>query len=253
MPRLGAVPYLNARPLTLDLAGDPALSETLTFAAPSALAGHMRAGRLDAALLPSAFLLSSSGDAGTGPEMWAVDGVGIGSDGPVRSVLLFCRRKPAKVRSFAKDPDSLTSNALARILLEEASGASPVSAPPAKADAVLAIGDRALQGLPGPWEEILDLGEAWKRLTGLPFVYALWILGAPEADLARRLRQAAARGQDRERLEAIAGKEGPRLGLSPAEALSYLQDNIRYALGERERAGLRDFLRRLGGREPTWI
>lgn len=247
MPRLGAVPYLNAKPLTLDLEGDPAFR--LTYSPPSALALEMRAGRLDAALLPSAFLLTP-GDAGTG--IWAVDGVGIGSDGPVRSVLLFCRRKPAGVRSFAEDPDSVTSNALARILLQEASGTTPVPAPAAEADAVLVIGDRALQPLPGPWEGILDLGEAWKRLTGLPFVYALWILRTPDENLARRLRQAAARGREGKRLEALAAVEGPRIGLAPAEALGYLTDNIRYSLGARERAGLLEFLRRLGGREPAW-
>ena len=227
MLKIGSVPYLNARPL---LAGLSALPEaSLLLLPPARLAGELRAGRLDAALLPVFEPLSHRG-------YRVVDGAAIASDGPVRSVLLYCRVPPAKVRLLAPDPDSLTSNALARILLSERTGAKPREAPPETADAVLAIGDRALRGLPGDWAEILDLGEAWKALAGLPFVYALWTLGpgAPEgtADL---LRRAARRGTAD--LPAAVRDSGFPEGL----ALDYLRSALCYGLGERERAGLSAF------------
>jgi predicted solute-binding protein len=109
-----------------------------------------------------------------------------------------------------------------------------------RCDAALLIGDTALfldhsaRGLTK-----IDLGEAWTRLTGLPFVWAFWA-GRPDAlsseDVAELI---AARNRGVVASDEIAAEYcGPaRASLGQA----YLRDNIRYSLGDREQAGLRHF------------
>jgi chorismate dehydratase len=202
---------------------------------------------MDAALIP-AFAL------GDEPGTRAVAGVAIGSDGPVRSVLLYCRRRPGEIRHWAPDPDSLSSNALVLILLAERYGLHPGTASREEADAVLVIGDPALKGLGGSWQEVLDLGEAWRALTGKPFVYAVWAIreGVDAPGLPDLLREAKRNG--------VAALAASGYGLLPPAELDYLRHAIRYDLGEREREGLDLFLgkaRRLGllseDPEPVWI
>ncbi len=250
--RAGAVPYLNARPLTARLAGDPRIAGGLLQAEPIVLAREMAAGRLDFALLPAFAALS-----GQGP-LKAADAVAIGSDGPVGSVLLYARRPLGSLRTLAEDPASMSSNALVRILLAESHGVRPARARPDEADGVLVIGDAALKPLPGSWETVMDLGQAWRDLTGLPFVYALWAGPGLEEASAGVLREAAGRGlEDR---ETIARAGAAELGIPPATALDYLMHRIRYELGERQREGLRAFARMIRAHglsqethEPAWI
>ena len=245
-PRVGAVSYLNARPLTACL--DLGMRE----APPSSLADDLAAGRLDLALLP-AFSVLALGDL----DLKAADGVAIGSDGPVGSVLLYSRRPAGRIRTLAPDPASRSSNALVRILLAERHGLKPSEAPAEEADAVLVIGDAAMKPLPGAWEDVMDLGAAWKGLTDLPFVYALWAGPKLDSEMAARLRLAAERGL-RERPR-IAREAAGALGLEESRTLDYLTHNIRYGLGEREHEGLRAFARMIRShglmadpREPAW-
>ena len=82
MLRLGSVPYLNARPLLSGLSGRPGIS--LLLLPPARLAAELREGSLDAALVPVLAPLTRTG-------YRLVEDLGIVSDGPVRSVLLYCR------------------------------------------------------------------------------------------------------------------------------------------------------------------
>lgn len=256
-PRLGSVPWLNAAPLTDGLRG---LGCAVSTSLPSAIATEVRAGALDFGLVPAFEVLARPG--------WsAVEGVAIGSDGPVRSVLLHCRRDPSRIRRLRLDPASLSSNALALVVLAERHGIRPEILPAGDPDAVLVIGDPALRGLPGPWEAVVDLGAAWRDLTDLPFVFAVWATrtGHPGATRPGRveatadlLREATRRGLGR--LDAIAAAEGPPRGLSPEAALAYLRDAVRYTLGPRERAGLAAFSRLLkahglleASHDPDWL
>ncbi len=247
--RAGAVPYLNAKPLTSGLAASTVLD--LREEAPSLLAAELAEGRLDLALLPAFAVLAR-------PGLKAADGIAIGSDGPVRSVLLYSRRPLASLRTLAPDPASMSSNALVRILLAEIHGVRPAPAAPQEAEAVLVIGDAAMKPRPGNWEAVLDLGEAWRSLTGLPFVYALWAGPALDAATGEILRTAAHKGlEDR---PGIARREAAALGLDEAETLTYLTRHIRYELGGRQHAGLRTYaglLRSHGllesALEPAWV
>jgi chorismate dehydratase len=235
---VGAVQYLNTRPLVHGLA---ASGVTLSYDLPSRLADRLAAGELDVALIPSIELFR-------GDQYRVVSDACIGCRGPVMSVKLFFRTAPERVQSLAVDEGSRTSATLARILLAERFGVEPrVEVLPigagvgqTSADAVLLIGDRALSMPPGEasFQLIWDLGDEWCRWTQLPFVFAVW---AARASLdARSIEPLLARARDsgRSNLAAIAAAEAAGHGLTVPQCLSYLRDNLHYELGSAEREAL---------------
>src|SRR5688572_13368045 len=178
--RIGCVPYLNAKPL-IDWFHEPECDAdaVVEYEVPSRLAVRLREGSLDVGLLSTFELFEN-------PGLTLLPGISISADGPVKSVRLFSKVPFERIESVALDTSSLTSTALIRILLSELYGAYPEyesHAPDLEAmlqrhDAALIIGDLRLFETPA--EYVMDLGEAWKRLTGMPFVYAAW-LARPEA------------------------------------------------------------------------
>jgi chorismate dehydratase len=239
--RVGAVSYLNARPLTLCLA-DLAPHADVMVDLPSRLADDLAAGRLDVALVPSIEFFRN-------PGYVIVSDACVACDGPVRSIKLYGRVPVERVRTLALDEGSRTSAAMTRVLLKERFGLEPeleqlpigASLEHAAADAVMLIGDRAMLPVQGPFEFVWDLGEQWSRWTGLPFVFAMWI-ARPNVDLDRMDQVlAAARDEGVRRWEDIARREAPLLGIPEEECRSYLRDNLRFRLGEREREGLETF------------
>jgi chorismate dehydratase len=254
MLRVGTVPYLVALPLTEGLAADPRVA--LTAAEPSRLARGLADGSLDVALASSVL-------AAAPPRLPLLrDGPLIASRGPIRSVLLFTRpelRAPREVRRWIADPASRTGRALCGILLRElwearaerveaAAGADPFDAADAcRADAVQLIGDAALRACAErPEWRPHDLGEAWRTLTALPFVYAGWI-GRDEGCLtaaAPALEQAAARGLGR--LDSLAREHGPRHPLGAEFVRRYLTVDLVWRLPRATLdASLAEFDRRL--------
>lgn len=247
--KLGAVPYLNAKPLIYAWEREPQEEVELIYDVPSQLAKRLKKGELDAALLSSLVGLAETG-------FEPVPGLGIASWGAVQSVKLFCRVDLRQVRRVALDTSSLTSAALTKILLQERFGLTPtyLDHPPdlaamlQQADAALLIGDPGLAqhlqgaaGLTSGIREVLDLGQAWTEWTGLPFVFALWTARTESlsASLAQALQAAARAGQAA--IPEIAQAESARLGLSVEVCEHYLRHVIVYELGETEQAGLRRF------------
>lgn len=242
--QVGAVQYLNTRPLVYDL---PALAPQidLHYDLPSRLADRLAAGELDVALIPSVEFFQRR-------DYVIVSDACIACRGPVWSVKLFFRRPPQQVRTLALDEGSRTSAALARVLLAERYGIYPELSPlplgaglsEAQADAVLLIGDRAMHAPAAEWADVWDLGDEWRRWTQLPFVFAMWVAraGVPLEPVEAAL--SASRDRGVEALEQIAAAEAPRVGLSRPECLGYLRDHLYFYLGEREWAGLELFYRR---------
>ncbi|RPI49085.1 MAG: hypothetical protein EHM55_24445 [Acidobacteria bacterium] len=241
MIRLGAVSYLNTRPLVhgLDRQAD---RFSLRFDVPARCAELLHANDVDLGLIPSIEY--------PGHGYRIVPGVSIASDGPVASVAVFSKVPTEQIRSIALDTSSRTSIALLRVLCARWFAIEPrlVGMPPdlarmvAECDAALVIGDNALftdheaLGL-----EKVDLGEEWTGMTGLPFVYAFWA-GRPgvvgPADTAA-LQQARDEGIT---ATATIGRQSfPESADRAARADLYLRENVKYALGEAEVAGLRRF------------
>ena len=88
----------------------------------------------------------------------------------------------------------------------------------------------------------IDMGEAWREMTGLPFVYAAWTgrPGAVTRDDVEAL--AAAQAEGVAHVQEIAAEYAPGDASRQARAARYLRDNVRYGLGEPERRGLQLFL-----------
>jgi chorismate dehydratase len=242
--RLGAVGYLNARPLVYDLDRSPRFA--LRFDLPAACATLLHEGTIDVGLIPSIEYLR-------GPRTYEiVPGPAIASRGPVASVALYTKLEPRDIRSIAMDTSSRTSVALATVLARRAFGIAPrvVGMPPdldamlAQADAALLIGDVALF-LDHASRSVtkIDLGELWRTMTGLPFVYAFWagrphVLTSGDVEALQRARdQGIARPE--EIAAAYAGDDPDRR----AVAARYLRDNIHYFLGWEEFEGLTAFYR----------
>ncbi len=241
--RVGAVAYLNTRPLCLGFdQGIAADRIDLSYDVPSALARRMAAGDLEVALLPSIELARI-------PGLTVIPGLSISSLGPARSVLLVAKKPLERVERVALDPESRTSNALAQVLFAEAWGGRPSYAPaPVEIeaaledyDAVVRIGDKALFEAPPRGTEVHDLGEAWRRATGLPFVFAVW--AALPATVDRALYRAfhASRREGHRQLRWIADDYSWRGRRDPETAYRYLTEAMRYRLGGPEVAALRRF------------
>lgn len=246
--RIGAVNYLNSKPLVYGLA-ELAPEARIAYDLPSRLADSLTAGRLDVALVPSVEFFRAPGHR-------IVSDACVACRGPVLSVKLHFRVPPSDVRRVALDEGSRTSAALTQILLAEMCGVRPTreSLPigdgpeTTGADAVLLIGDRAIDGgariearAARQYVEVWDLGQKWVEWTGLPFVFAMWIARADAnvSELAGVL--SAARDQGMRHLDEIAVREAPIVGISEDVSRRYLRDNLHFTIGAKERAGLRRF------------
>jgi chorismate dehydratase len=240
--RLGAVGYLNARPLTwaLDRAPD---RWQIRYDLPSVCGDLLYAGDVDLGLVPSIDYLRST-------DYRLVPGVGIGSHGPVASVALFSRVALEDITSIALDTSSHASVALLKVLCRHRFHIEPTFVPhrPELAamthacDAGLLIGDPALEADPALGLRKIDLGEEWTAMTGLPFVYAAWT-GRPgavsQADV-RALQDSQKKGAAS--TSAIAAEYGCGDAAAAARAAAYLRDNVKYGLGPSEAQGLQTFL-----------
>ena len=167
--RIGSVPYLNSAPLTYGME-----SET-EFLLPSQLAKRLRAGEFDAGLVSLTEVLHH--------DLYDIlDGVAVASDGPVKSVFIAHKKPLTDTEVIHCDTASLCSVNLLKVILAH-HGLSPRLEPfgdyarAAGQDAVLLIGNPGIEFLRQPHEhKILDLGQAWQDMTGLPFVFAVWAI-----------------------------------------------------------------------------
>jgi chorismate dehydratase len=246
--RLGAVGYLNARPLVYGL--ERSTRFELRFDVPSRCADLLHQGRIDVGLIPTIEYQS---------RYRIVPGLAIASRGPVASVALYTTRPVTDVRAIAMDTSSRTSVALVRVLCARMFRIDPALEPRepdlasmlAECDAALLIGDNALfqdaGQLAAHGRELtvqkMDLGEAWTTLTGLPFVWAFWA-GWPDL-LTDGDQQALLQARDAgvAASELIARQYLVDRPERQGAGARYLRDNIKYYLGPDERAGLELFYR----------
>jgi chorismate dehydratase len=239
--RIGAVSYLNSKPLIEDLA-ELAGDAELILDVPSRLADDLSANELDVALIPSIEVLRDA-------NFEIVSDACVATRGPVLSVKLYSRVPVAQIRTLALDEGSRASATLSRVMLAERFNVRPQTellplgfAPEdTSADAVLLIGDRAMKPPRERFVVTWDLGDEWTRWTGLPFVFAMW--AARGGTNLEGVEEALSLARDRgvERLADIARREAPKLAISEEFACSYLVHNLHFQLGSAERSGLNLF------------
>jgi chorismate dehydratase len=232
--RIGCVKYLNARPLIRGWRGQ------IEFDHPSTLCRRLANGELDVALVSSFEFLCH-------PIYQIVDDIAIASDGPVYSVFVAYERG-TWLSEIELDPASATGVAMLRYLIAErgqkflgAEAARDNLSPLEPRRARLLIGDQAIRFRQkfGETYKYWDLGEEWRGVTKLPFVYALWLIRPEVTDpktIADRLR--AVRDENLENLDALIAAEKD---LDQEFATTYYRDYLRFHFGEKEKKGLRMF------------
>lgn len=231
--RLGCVKYLNARPLIHGWDGP------VEFDHPAALCRKLAAGELEVALVSSFEFLRD-------PIYQIVDRVAVVADGAVESVFLSLGGPLEELREIALDPASRTSVNLLRCLLAEhgfhprlttASASEEIT----RERAQLLIGDQALRFRERHADKFIywDLAAEWKRLTGLPFVFALWLI-RPEVVDAGAIAEALRKQRDRNlaRLDEVIAAEKE---FTPEFCAHYFRDCLRFEFGDAEKQGLLHF------------
>jgi chorismate dehydratase len=215
------------------------------FGHPSALCKRLANGELDVALVSSFEFLRN-------PIYRIVDDVSISSDGPVYSVVVAHRGDFSELEEIELDPASETAVNLLRCLLGELGfklrllqRVAEVSAPVTKLSSTscgqLLIGDQAIrfrQEHAGEFR-FWDLGEHWKKLIGLPFVYALWLIRPEVADaksVAQRLREL--RNENLAHLDRLIAAETE---FDRQFCARYYRKHLRFRFGEEEKEGLKTF------------
>jgi chorismate dehydratase len=254
---LGVVSYLNALPLyrTLETRGEVKVLR----AVPSQLAPMLQSGECDAAIMP---VVDYFRGVGSRIISDACIGTKIQGEGAVRSVLLFYRAPLDQLQSVAVDASSHTSVALTRVLLADAYGITPpflehepnLAQMLQKHEAALLIGDAALEAknavevsIDDPEDHILDLGAAWKKLTGLPFVFAPWIAreglsGEETAELSVIL--SAARDEGVNQIGKIARERPLQTTLPTWQIEEYLRDAVEFHLSPQHERAIEEFRHR---------
>lgn len=238
--RLGVVSYLNAKPLIVGLDHDPGVE--MAFDVPARLPAMLDQRDVDVALVPVVDLFAP------GRNWSIISNACIACNGETLTVRVFSRGPAEKIRRLHVDGDSHTSVVLARVIWKEMYGVDLDVLPwhgrekDPDCEAVLLIGDKVVSHSLVDLDQETDLGSAWKSLTSLPFVFAVWAAPADldTGDLADRLAQARDAGV--RSAELIAEDFGPGQGFPVAIAKRYLTARLKFTMTERYRDGLRRFM-----------
>lgn len=239
--RVGAVSYINAKPLIYGFEHGLLKDEVdLILQPPADLASGMKAGRLDIALLPVAVIPEL-------PGAVVISRYCIGSNGPVASVALFSEVPLDEIEQVYLDSESRTSVALLKLLMEEHWKISPETIPAfpgyekkiSGKTAGLIIGNRALEQT-GVNAFKYDLSEAWKELTGLPFVFAAWVaVKNLPAGFIDDFDDAVSRGL--EKLDELSAS----VSFPFYDLLKYFHEDIDYRLDESKKKAMELFLQKI--------
>ena len=238
--RVAAVSYLNTKPFLFGLRHSAILNRMqLELQHPSMIAKQLLNHEIDLGLVPVAVIPRLR-------EPHIISDFGISCDGEVGSVVI-CSQVPLnEAEKLFLDYQSRTSSALAQLLVKEYWKANPriVQASPGYEKQIMGkyaglfIGDRALK-LKERYDYCYDLGSAWKKFTGKPFVFACWV---------------AVRKLDNEFLQMI--NEALSFGISHLDEViaeqqtvypdvdvrDYLSKKIQFVLNEEKKNALNNFL-----------
>lgn len=239
--KVGAVSYLNTKPLLYGLEHSPIRQQIdILLAYPALLAQQLKAGELDMALLPVAAI-------GDIDNAQIVGDYGIAAEGNVVSVALFSQKPLEEIDTVILDYQSRTSVRLTQLLFREywKKDVQFIAATPDYIDRIegnvagVIIGDRALEQLPN-FTHNYDLSQAWMQYTGLPFVFAAWVSNKilPGA-FVTAFNEANSLGL--KHLDEIAGQ----YAVPYYDLKTYYKDNICYELNEARRKGLALFLQKI--------
>lgn len=236
--KIAAVSYLNAKPLLFAFEGGALKNEIeLTIDYPSKIAEQLIKKEVDIALVPVAVIPKLK-------EYYIISDYCIATEGEVASVCLFSEVPIDQIETILLDYQSQTSVALLKILLREHWKITPVlqsseigyEASIKDNVAGLVIGDRALMQR-NKSNYIYDLGLAWKEMTGMPFVFAVWVSNKKITDdFIKNFNQATGEGLNN--LDTIlSGIVFPHYDMQ-----YYYTKNINFLLDSKKQESLKMFL-----------
>ncbi len=239
--KIGVVPYMNAKPFIYGFQENSDKID-IVYGVPSVLPKMLDEDELDIILMPSVGYFRGSG-------YKIIPGSSIASNGLVESVKLFVKAPSIEeINTVALDKDSMTSCVLTKIILWKRYSLKPeyITLDDKRkiyneyADAFLVIGDDAMRVREEGFT-VLDLGQEWSELSGLPFVYAVWVTKSESKlrGLSKLLIDAKEYGL--KYVNEIADSEAGRLKIGKARCLWYLKESIKYNLDDQEIRGLRSF------------
>lgn len=226
---VGSVPYVNARPLVAQFLDDDR-NVTVIETVPSGLPSFLDSGEFQAILVSSIELMR--------PGRVTVGNVGIVSHGAVESVRIVSHVAWKEIRTLSPDPASMTSNALAQILLRE--DGIEFQLVNKGADAIVLIGDagfraKSLSGFH------YDLGEKWAEQTDLPFVWARWVSNKSQPELGELLNGAYEWSLNPKNRQSMIKESARAAGWTFEEVDRYLTECVSHTIGAQEEAGFARF------------
>ena len=246
--RVGRMPYLNSAVFYRYLPTGP---WELTDMPPRAMASAVERGELQAGPLPVVEVFRF------GDTLRPLGDMGVAATGPATSVLLFSSRPVERLAGgrVGLTSESATSVQLIRVLFRDWWRIEPAEYVETDEpnDALLLIGDKAIrarQQLAG-YSYVYDLGEEWFKLTGLPFVFATWVVRADSPrDVTGEFQASLEAALDKglSRVDEIAA-ETALFGHSARAAASYIR-HFTYRLGDEEVRGMGEFRDRLKSLRP---
>ncbi|MDB4901716.1 MAG: mqnA [Mucilaginibacter sp.] len=197
--RISAVSYTNTKPFIYGLEHSDILQKIdLSLDNPTDCAQKLIDDVVDIGLIPVAATLNL--------KHWEiVSDYCIGAVGAVNSVFIFSNCDIKDVTTLQLDPQSRSSNNLAKVLLKNYWKANHLMIINEAVDyaqstnpqtAFVQIGDRTF-GKKEQYQYVYDLAEEWQKFTGLPFVFAAWIANKPvQQDFIDEFNQALKYGLD---------------------------------------------------------
>ena len=246
-----AVSYLNTKPLLYGLLQSPIARQIdLKLEIPSVCARRLQEGDADLGLVPVAVI----------PELdtpHLISDYCIGTVGAVKTVGIYSEKPLEEVKELYLDHHSRTSVELTKLLLRDYWKVSPKLIPAADGyidtlggpRAGLVIGDRTI-GLDERFPYVYDLGEAWLKFSGLPFVFAAWVSNRPlDPQFERQFSQALRAGVEQiPQLMYLLPSPHPRFDLE-----QYFTRYISYELDDKKREALGRFLEATSKRAPVGL
>ena len=242
---MGVVEFLNTQPIIAGL--DRCTSVSLTHAVPSQLVGLLERDDVDVALCSSIDFLRSD------CPLVVLTAPSLGCCGPTKTVRLYSTHAFDSIETVHCDTDSHTSVVLLQVLWRELYGrvidVQPFHAASSAGDwpeSVLLIGDKVVSDAPptSQYTNQIDLGEAWHALTGLPFMFGLWLARADGDPELHRSTMALLDRQYRYNqlhIETLVARES-KVRNWPADLVrEYFESGMHYAFGEEQQRGLRRF------------
>jgi chorismate dehydratase len=243
--KISAIAYLNTKPFLYGITHSTIMDDIdLSLDVPSVCADKMKAGTADLGIIPVAEISEVKG-------AHLLTDFCISCSGKVRTVVLVSWVPIEDVQRIVLDYQSRTSVQLVRILVRDHwkikpewmnGGVNYIQEDIKGTTAGVIIGDRVFEA-EKQFPYVYDLGEAWKALTGLDFVFACWVANKPiDPEFSERFTEALQAGIAH--IPAVIEEYQQLYPDYPFE--EYFRENIFYHLDDSKRKGMALFLQMIG-------